>query len=276
MANSTHALQRGLNSGNGLPRANWPSWPPFSADVLQSEWLLTPANSADRRDGGQDGFGRLARGRARGLIAVGRDDQDMGGLEEVSGSEAREVLLVELLTGSSSGSGVTTPFDRAHRGLFRRLGASFGITQRFGFDAEAPGSCSSNSRTTSARAAACQASDRLFRRMVLDLAAMTRRAITAPLTLIPSAWVAHSKPSNPWPTPRVEVGAGATIAAANHLIAAAPGYQTGAAPDMHQPGKREQQEDRHAQQQMRLEDRMHIQNISGDAAATSGSLAPTP
>ena len=34
---------------------------------------------------------------------------------------------------------------------------------------------------------------------------------------------------------------------------------------MHQAGEREQQEDRHAQHKMRLEDRMHIQNVGGDA-----------
>ncbi len=231
-------------------------------------------------DRGKDGVGGRARGGPRGRIAARRRDQDMGGLIEVAGAEARAVLLVEPPTCGLIRLGRDDfALDKsAHRRLFRGLEASFGIAQRLGFDAEALGFLQQQFAHHQRPRRGLPGQDRLFRRMVLHLAgddlARDHRAVDADRLRLGQRIgdrAIHDLLRG------LKRTGGASVAAAHDLIAAAAEIPDRRAPDVDEPGKREQQEDRHAQQQMRLEDRIARPGRRlRRRAAASGCPAPTP
>ena len=146
------------------------------------------------------------------------------------------------------------------------------------FDAGAP-RCSSSSRMTSARAACCQAAIGLRRRVMLHLAHDRVARNGTPLTLTVTGF-----PAGNWRvdraghrgysagTARVRGGRRRCFAA-HHLIAAPAEIPDRRAPDVHQTGERKHQEDRHAEEQMQLEDRVHVGNR---ASATPGCSVRMP
>ena len=128
----------------------------------------------------------VARALARAAGSLrGAGDQDVGGLVEVGRAEALAVLLVE----APAGGLVRLRRDDlaldqgAHRRLFVGLAAAFRIASGSASMPSRVASCSSSSRTTSARAAACQAWIGFCAGWFCVSRAMTSRGITAPLTL---------------------------------------------------------------------------------------------
>src|SRR4249920_3241801 len=131
--------------------------------------------------------------------------------------------------------------------------------------------CSSNSLMTSARAACCQAAIGFSAGWCCISRWMASRAMVTPLTLTVTGF-----PAGNWTCTEQDMRllrrqdaralrGFASAVATHHLIAAAAEIPDRGAPDVHKAGKREDKEERHTQEQMRLEDRVRIGDEVGDA-----------
>src|SRR5262249_9792664 len=145
-------------------------------------------------------------------------------------------------------------------------------------------SCSRSSRTTSARAAVCQAANGFSAGWFCVSRAIASPAMTTPLTVMPAGAGSalalrasitvtmaslrrHGPDVRGGTAGRDDRGGGARAAGAGHsglaprahdLVAAAPEIPDRRAPHVDQPREREHEEDRHPDEQVQLEYRVRI------------------
>ena len=245
------------NSGVVCPAVIWPRLPPCAADG-QAECAARQFGKplGRSRSSRKHGFGRRARLR----VAVPRRPgaRRTGYARPRRGR--RERKRAPIAARSSAGRrprparGVATSRStrRADQRLFVGLAPALVVAHAAPARCRAArASCSSSSRTTSARAAACQAAIGFARRMVLHLAgdrvARDDHAVDADRLRLAAATVAWTEQAHGLTPPAGRCGRGAATAVprarAHDLIAAAAEIPDRRAPDVHQPREREDQED---------------------------------